>query len=99
MIRGKVRGTRVARPPVSAAERRFRVAVLVRQEIVRCASFFSSRVGLSDLPQGREYYAYLVRLYTTTDMIPDEIHQLGLREVARIRGEMDELARQSGYRS
>ncbi|MDH3304403.1 MAG: DUF885 domain-containing protein [Gammaproteobacteria bacterium] len=52
-------------------------------------------VGLYALPSGEEWYAYLVRVRTTTDMTPDEIHQLGLDEVARlhdaIRGVMEEV--------
>ncbi|HKX90939.1 MAG TPA: DUF885 family protein [Sphingomicrobium sp.] len=54
-------------------------------------------VGVSSLPQGRDYYNYLVRFHTTTDRTPDEIHQLGLREVARIRAEMEEVAKKAGY--
>ncbi|MBT8077870.1 MAG: DUF885 domain-containing protein [Gammaproteobacteria bacterium] len=45
-------------------------------------------VGLSELPNGEEWYAYLVRLRTTTDLTPEEIHQIGLDEVARIHDEM-----------
>jgi uncharacterized protein (DUF885 family) len=45
-------------------------------------------IGASDLPRGREYYAYLVRNFTTLDVTPDEVHKTGLEEVARIRGEM-----------
>jgi uncharacterized protein (DUF885 family) len=44
--------------------------------------------GVWKLPDGKNYYAYLLRLNTTTTMSPDEIHELGLREVARIEGEM-----------
>lgn len=46
-------------------------------------------VGASSLPDGAAYYAYRARLFTTTDMTPDEIHALGLSEVARIRKEMN----------
>ena len=45
-------------------------------------------VGLHAQPNGAEWYAYMVRLRTTTDMTPDEIHQIGLDEVARIHEEM-----------
>jgi uncharacterized protein (DUF885 family) len=44
--------------------------------------------GISDVPHGSETYDYLIRLHTTTNMTADEIHELGLSEVARIRGEM-----------
>lgn len=44
--------------------------------------------GISAIPNGSETYNYLIRLHTTTNMTADEIHQLGLNEVARIRKEM-----------
>ncbi len=53
-------------------------------------------IGASALPQGPAWYAYQVRVMTTTTRTPEEIHQLGLSEVARIRAEMDEVARKSG---
>jgi uncharacterized protein (DUF885 family) len=54
-------------------------------------------VGITSLDGGHDYYEYVIRYYTTTDMSPDEIHQLGLAEVDRIRGEMDEIIRQVGF--
>jgi uncharacterized protein (DUF885 family) len=54
-------------------------------------------VAWSDLPNGAEWYAYRVRYYTTTSMTPDEVHQLGLKEVARIRGEMERVKNQLGH--
>ncbi len=56
-------------------------------------------VGASALPDGRAWYAYRARVMTTTNMTPDAIHQLGLREVARIRAEMDAVATKAGYPS
>lgn len=53
--------------------------------------------GASEMPQGRDWYAYRVRLMTTTERTPEQIHQLGLSEVARIRAEMDEVAKRSGF--
>ena len=47
--------------------------------------------SLADLPDGDDWYAYNVRQITTTDLTPAEIHKIGLREVARIQGEMRTL--------
>jgi uncharacterized protein (DUF885 family) len=49
------------------------------------------QVGIWQLPQGEEMYRFAVRLHTTTNMTPEEIHQIGLREVARIRSEMQSI--------
>ena len=54
-------------------------------------------IGISALPQGTERYAAAIRRQTTTNMTADEIHQLGLREVARIESEETEVARQLGF--
>ena len=45
-------------------------------------------VGASELPNGKAYYEYRARSYTTTQMTPEQIHRLGLEEVARIRAEL-----------
>ncbi|MDP3516622.1 MAG: DUF885 domain-containing protein [Pseudohongiella sp.] len=52
--------------------------------------------GLWRFPNGEAIYAYQLRRYTTTDYTADEIHEIGLREVARIEAEMDGLLRQLG---
>jgi uncharacterized protein (DUF885 family) len=54
-------------------------------------------LGLVHRPGGREMYAYLVRGYTTTDLTPDEVHAIGLQEVARIRARMDVEMRAAGW--
>ncbi|MEZ5995776.1 MAG: DUF885 domain-containing protein [Hyphomonadaceae bacterium] len=54
-------------------------------------------LGLRSVPNGEALYRYLVRSYTTTEMTPDEIHELGLREVARIRAAMDREIAASGF--
>ncbi|MBA3834615.1 MAG: DUF885 domain-containing protein [Sphingomonas sp.] len=56
-------------------------------------------VSVSALPQGKEYYSYLIRNYTTTDMTAEQIHALGLSEVARIRAEMGQVAAKAGFAS
>ncbi|MDE0129620.1 MAG: DUF885 domain-containing protein [Gammaproteobacteria bacterium] len=45
-------------------------------------------IGASELPEGAEYYRQRIRAMTTLDLSPDEIHEIGLSEVARIRSEM-----------
>ncbi|MFA0812818.1 DUF885 domain-containing protein [Microbulbifer epialgicus] len=47
--------------------------------------------GVWALPQGDEFYAYQVRSHTTTNLTPDELHRTGLKEVARIEGEMNRI--------
>ena len=47
--------------------------------------------GAWSLPDGDEYYAWAVRSHTTTDMTPEQIHELGLAEVGRISTEMDAI--------
>lgn len=54
-------------------------------------------VGLSALPEGHAWYEHMVRSTTTTDLTPEQIHQIGLREVARIHGEMDKVKEQVGF--
>ncbi|MBL8519746.1 MAG: DUF885 domain-containing protein, partial [Betaproteobacteria bacterium] len=51
----------------------------------------TDKAGRDAIPGGKEWYAYSVRNYTTTRMTPDQIHDLGLKEVARIRAEMAKI--------
>ena len=55
------------------------------------------QVGLSTVPGGRELYVHRVRMHTTTDLTPEEIHQLGLDEVARLEAEMAALREEIGF--
>jgi uncharacterized protein (DUF885 family) len=55
-------------------------------------------IGISSLPDGKEWYAYAARVSTTTDLTPQQIHEIGLREVARIRGEMDKIIAETGFK-
>jgi uncharacterized protein (DUF885 family) len=55
-------------------------------------------VGMSALPDGAAWYAYNVRIETTTNRTPEQIHQTGLAEVKRIRGEMDSVMKSIGYK-
>jgi len=56
--------------------------------IVRDPSDVSVSSGVWELPQGDEYYAYIVSKHTTTDLTPQDIHEMGLLEVERIHGEI-----------
>jgi uncharacterized protein (DUF885 family) len=55
-------------------------------------------LGIRATPNGEAYYRFLVRYHTTTEMSPDEIHALGVSEVARIRAQMDAIIREVGFR-
>jgi uncharacterized protein (DUF885 family) len=55
--------------------------------------------SVSAQPGGRDYYAFRVRQETTTDLSPDQIHRIGLQEVARIRVEMERVAKAAGFAS
>jgi uncharacterized protein (DUF885 family) len=101
-------------PPTVFEADRARLAMAGRQviaEIVvpayrRLLTFMTGRylpgvrttVGASELPRGRELYAHLVRYYTTLDVTPRQVHDLGLKEVARIRAEMEQIIRDTGFR-
>jgi uncharacterized protein (DUF885 family) len=59
----------------------------------------ASRPGISasTLPNGKEYYEYCVRDHTTTNLTPQEIHDIGLSEVKRIRSEMMKIINEVGF--
>jgi uncharacterized protein (DUF885 family) len=54
--------------------------------------------GVWQLPDGDAFYAFLIRQFTTTDMAPAQIHQMGLAEVARAQGEIAELMNKLGFK-
>ena len=53
--------------------------------------------GVGSLPNGEAYYKHRIAAMTTTDMTADEIHQLGLEEVARLRGEMETIKQAADF--
>lgn len=55
-------------------------------------------IAVSDLPDGKAYYDFLAAYYTTTDLSADAIHQTGLKEVARIRAEMEKIKTEVGFK-
>lgn len=72
-----------------------RVADFLEGDYLRAAT---ETLGAEQLPGGREYYRHAIRNYVTLDMHPEEIHRIGLNEVARIRAEMDQVIRESGFK-
>jgi uncharacterized protein (DUF885 family) len=84
---------------------RAKIAGTNEPAMARLAAIFSpeyeasapNEVGLERQPGGMEAYRQLVRVHTTTTLTPEEIHQLGLREVARINEEMEAVRGQLGF--
>ena len=55
------------------------------------------KIGAGELPRGKELYAFRARQFTTTSLTPQEIHEIGLGEVRRIRTEMEQIVKQVGF--
>ncbi len=55
-------------------------------------------IGLSEMPQGREWYSYLIKMHTTTNLTADEVHDIGLKEVQRIKLEMEGIIKQVNFK-
>src|SRR4029079_15854759 len=55
-------------------------------------------VGAHDLPDGDAFYRAQIREYTTTDLGPEEIHQLGLKQVAQLEDEMRRTMAETGFK-
>lgn len=53
--------------------------------------------GISSVPEGSAYYQYLIKQHTTTTLSPDSIYQLGLKEVARLKAEMEKVKTEVGF--
>jgi uncharacterized protein (DUF885 family) len=56
-----------------------------------------STIAASALPRGSEYYAYLIRWQTTTDLTAQQVHDIGMGEVRRLRAEMERLIESTGF--
>ena len=54
-------------------------------------------IAATDYPDGDAFYQNQIKLYTTLDLTPDEIHNIGLKEVARIREEMEQVIETTGF--
>jgi uncharacterized protein (DUF885 family) len=57
----------------------------------------NSSIALSDMPNGANWYRHRAKRFTTSDLTPQQIHSLGLREVKRIRKQMDNVIAESGF--
>jgi uncharacterized protein (DUF885 family) len=55
-------------------------------------------IACAGLPNGKGYYEFLVKSYTTLDLTPKQVHETGLSEVKRIRGEMDAVIAKTGFK-
>jgi uncharacterized protein (DUF885 family)/ketosteroid isomerase-like protein len=88
------------------AEARAAIADVVIPAYRRLDRFFAAELlpglrktdGVWDTADGAAYYQNRIRYHTTTTLTADEIHELGLKEVARIRGEMDRVIQQVGFK-
>ena len=71
------------------------------QRVIATLQDQQTRAGTDDgiwrFPQGAAQYQALTRFYTTTDLTPDQIHELGLAQVARIHGEMEAIKQKVGF--
>ncbi len=97
-------------PEPLRAERTPRLLKIVSEEIYPALSAYSAwlksdylpkartgNIGLSGVPGGRAMYRRSVRAHTTTDKSPEELHKIGLQEVAGIRDEMTQIARRARH--
>jgi uncharacterized protein (DUF885 family) len=83
---------------------------IIRERMVpayrKLASYFKDEylpkardsIAAADLPNGKAYYDFLARYYTTTDLSAAQIHAIGLKEVARIRAEMEKVKEATGFK-
>ncbi len=95
----------VAEREALAAEARRVIAERIVPAYRRLQTYFndsylpktSREIAATKLPDGKAYYDFLAAYYTTTGLSADEIHAIGLKEVARIRGEMEALKASVGF--
>ena len=82
------------------------VAEVVLPALQRFQKFFNEEYlpatrtssAAGDLPEGEAYYDYLANYYTTTELSAAQIHEIGVTEVARIRGEMEKIRKEVGFK-
>jgi uncharacterized protein (DUF885 family) len=82
------------------------IADVVNPAVERLAAFVDgpyrakapAAVGLSQYPGGRAYYQFLIRRITSLDLTPEQIHQIGLQEVARLEGELENARKAANFK-
>lgn len=79
---------------LSSASPAYRKLISYLQELEKRAT---TDDGVWKLADGEDFYAFKLRQYTTTDLTADEIHNIGLEEVARIHGEMRDIMKKVGF--
>jgi uncharacterized protein (DUF885 family) len=91
------------------AEMKSQASILIENDILPALQRFKefylqqyapkcrANVGTDDMPGGKQYYDYRVAYFTTTDASADDIHKVGLSEVARIKAEMLEVIKQAKF--
>jgi uncharacterized protein (DUF885 family) len=92
MAEWKARARQLLADKVRPAQRAF--VTFLEQEYRPAAP---ESLAARDLPNGEAYYTWAVRHHTTTSLTPDAVHDIGLKEVARIRAEMEALIRRTGF--
>ena len=95
-------------PEMERERLRQSAAIVLKEKVIpafgKLCDFFTNTylpgtretIALSALPDGQAWYAYNLRVQTTTSLTPEQIHALGLSEVKRIRGQMDKIIAQTG---
>jgi uncharacterized protein (DUF885 family) len=96
-------------PAAAQAQYRARALAIVRNQIRPQQNAFvrflereympaaRAQLAIRSTPNGEAYYRFLANRHTTTDMTPEQIHALGVEEVARIRAEMERVMREAGF--
>ena len=97
-------------PPADRAALQARAKAVITGQVVpayrQFATFFEKEylpgsretIAAADLPDGKAYYDFLAAQFTTTDLTADQIHKIGLKEVARIRAEMEMIKDEVGFK-
>ncbi|MGH8031636.1 MAG: DUF885 domain-containing protein [Luteimonas sp.] len=99
-------GIPAAERPALQVEARKLIADAIVPAYRRFAAFFEGEylpktrdsIAAADLPDGKAYYDFVAGYFTTTGLTAEEIHAIGLKEVARIRTEMEQVKAEVGFK-